>query len=200
MNLAVEITHAHNFTNIGSVSLHILVKWILFCHLGWICICFLNLCNKIICLKLLCFFLSSPGPSWAFRIVRSKGWVMKLCRALLAEILHVGSSEGFVFFVFPLSMTLIHVLLHPWVRTSKMFGYAMYTAIYITVYVYVYINVNSATYHLFTKIFNQCLFIFSFATVSFLWISIGHLNHLHGQSFNILKSPRKRYSISNQRH
>lgn len=72
------------------------------------------------------FFWSSPGPSWAFRIVRSKGWVMKLCRALPAEILHVGSSEGFVFFVFPLSMTLIHVLLHPWVWTSKMFGYEMY--------------------------------------------------------------------------
>ena len=145
------------------------------------------------------FFWSSPGPSWAFRIVRSKGWVMKLCRALPAEILHVGSSEGFVFFVFPLSMTLIHVLLHPWVWTSKMFGCAMYN-IYYCVYIYIHIHVNSATYHLFTKIFNQCLFIFSLATVSFLWISIGHVNHLHGQSFNILKPPRKRYSISNQRH
>lgn len=63
-----------------------------------------------------------------------------------------------------------------------------------------YICANSATHHLFTKVFNQCLFVFSLATVSSLWISIGHVNHLHGQSFNILMSPRKRYSISNQRH
>ena len=138
----------------------------------------MDLCNKIIDLKLQwCFFgeaqvLHGLSESYA---ARDGSWnYAEPCR-----------QKFFMSAVLRASFSLYFLYLWLW----SMFGYAMY----------IYIYVNSATYHLFTKVFNQCLFIFSLATVSFLWISIGHVNHLHGQSFNILKSPRKRYSISNQR-
>ncbi len=77
---------------------HILVRCIhyisiLFCHLRYICTSWTFATRPST---------SSPGPSWAFRTVRSKGWVMKLCRALAAEILHAGSSEAILRALFSL--------------------------------------------------------------------------------------------------
>ena len=85
---AVESKHESGCSNYARSILqtlavaHILVRCIhyisiLFCHLGYICTSW-TFATRL--------STSSPGPSWAFRTVRSKGWVMKLCRALAAVL------------------------------------------------------------------------------------------------------------------